>query len=373
METRGVTPRLWLEAPDLADLLVDPGPFLTLVLATESEIDNAAQRNQLRWRGVREALGDQGADEAALAHVDPLVEDAHVFGQTLLVVASAQGVHHRSHWPRLPFRELARWADLPSLGVVLDRRQEAPPHVLVACDRQGADITAVRYEAGDVELEAGDVDAVGRKVNAGGWSKRRYQERAENSWENNAKDVAEKVTRLAQLVDARLVAVAGDVRASQLLRQELPREVLQLVREVQGSRAPDGAPTVAPEDLEHLLAEVVAGDTKALVDKLAEELGQHDRGRSGVEGTLAALAIAQVQVLLVRDDPDDPRTAWFADDPTAVATRADDLGGLGRGTPREGRLADVAIRAALATGAGVRMLASDEGVPEGVGAILRWP
>ncbi len=301
-------------------------------------------------------MGDQGADEAALAHVDPLVEDAH----------------HRSHWPRLPFRELARWQALPSLGVVLDRRQEAPPHLLVVCDRQGADITAVRYEAGDVELEAGDVDPVGRKVNAGGWSQRRYQERAENSWEHNAKDVAEKVARLAQLVEARLVAVAGDVRASQLLRQELPRDVLELVREVEGSRAPDGAPTVAPEDLERLVAEVVAHDTKALVDKLAEELGQHDRGRGGLEGTMAALVAAQVQVLLVHDDPDDPRTAWFGDEPTTVAARRDDLAGLGPGALHEGRLADVVIGAALATGAGVRMLPSDEGVPEGVGAILRW-
>ena len=372
MEARGVTPKLWLEAPDLAALVAEPGPFLTLVLATESEVDNASHRNYLRWRGVRESLAEDGADEAVLAHVDPLVDDAHLHGQTLVVVVSARGVLHRSHWPRLPFRELARWQPLPALGAVLERRQEAPPHVVVVCDRKGADVTAVGLQLESVAMEAGDDAPAARKVKPGGWSQRRYQERAENAWEQNAKDVAEKVTRLAQLVDARLVAVAGDVRALQLLRQELPREILELVHEVEGTRAPDGSPTAAPEDLERVLAEVVARDTQALVEKLAEELGQDDRGRGGVAATVAALAAAQVQVLLVRDDPDDERTAWFGDDPTMVAARPADLADVGVEALREGRLADVLLRAALATGAGVRMLASDEGVPEGVGAILRW-
>ncbi|PLS76006.1 MAG: hypothetical protein CYG61_04565 [Actinobacteria bacterium] len=367
-----MTPKLWPDAPDLAELVGEPGPFVSVVLATEAEIDNASHRNQLRWRGMRDALLEQGAGEDALALVDPLVDDAHLQGQTLLVVANARGVHHRSHWSKLPFREFARWEPLPSFGAIIERRQEAPAYVLVVADRSGADLVAVRHEAADIATDAGDQDPAARKVNAGGWSQRRYQERAENAWEHNAKDVAEVTTRLVQLVDARLVLLAGDVRALQMLREEVPPGVAELVVEVDGTRAADGAPGAEPGDIEAQVAAVVAQDSRTMVEKLTEELGQDDRGCAGVSDTVAALTAAQVQVLLVRDDPDDRRTAWFGSDPSVIGERPGDLADLGVEGAQEGRLADVLIRAALATGAGVRMLDRDGDVAGGVGAILRW-
>lgn len=371
MDTRGVTPRVWVDAPDLSDLVSQPGPFLSLVLTTEAEIDNAAHRNELRWRQVRDELSGQGAPGDLLAQVDALVPEAHLKGQTLVVVGGPHGPAHVGQWPTRPFRELARWAPVPSLGPVLERRQEFPAHVLVVADRNGADITAVRHDAARLQLEAGHQEEALPRVHAGGWSERRFQERAQNSWAHNARDVAHRVADLVDRVDARLVIVAGDVRALQLLRADLPDDVAALVAEVEGSRAADGAPDVHPAQVERLLAEVVARDTAAMVEKLAEEVGQHDRGRVGVAGTIAALSAAQVQVLLVRDDPDDERTAWFGDDPLVAGLRRSDLDGLVE-HPQEGRLVDVLIRSALAGGAGVRILPAGCGVEEGVGGILRW-
>lgn len=372
IETRGVTPKLWLDSTDLAGLIDEPGPFVSVVLATEAEIDNASHRNELRWRALRDSLLEQGAGEDVVAHVDTLVGDAHLEGRTLLVVANAGGVVHRSNWPHLPFREFARWEPLPSFGAILEHRQQAPSHVLVVADRGGADLTAVRYEAGDLTAEAGGRDQAPPKVKPGGWSQRRYQERAENAWEHTAKEVAEATARLVERVDARLLVLAGDVRALQMLRDELPEGVAELAIEIDGARSADGAPAIEPADIEVHLSAVVAQETRTLVEKLAEELGQDDRGCAGVDATMAALSASQVQVLLVRDDPEDTRTAWFGADPSLVARRADDLAGLGTGDQQEGRLADVLIRAALATGAGVRMLDSDGVVTEGAGAILRW-
>jgi hypothetical protein len=77
MEARGDTPRVWMEAPDLAELVQRPGPFLTVQLATEASIENAAQRNQLRWRARREELASSETPEDVLGAVDPLVADAH--------------------------------------------------------------------------------------------------------------------------------------------------------------------------------------------------------------------------------------------------------------------------------------------------------
>jgi len=70
------------------------------------------------------------------------------------------------------------------------------------------------------------------------------------------------------------------------------------------------------------------------------------------------------------EDLDDGRTAWFGPDPTQVAMTAGDVRGLGVDAPVEGRLVDVAVRAALGTGAGIRVVpVAPDG---GIGAILRW-
>ena len=73
------------------------------------------------------------------------------------------------------------------------------------------------------------------------------------------------------------------------------------------------------------------------------------------------------------DDLDGDPQAWFGPDPTAVALGAGGLEGLAVVDPQTGRLVDVAIRSALGTGAGVRVIASPgERLPDGVAAILRW-
>lgn len=371
MESSGVTPRAWVDTSDLAGVVARPGPFLSLVLAVETSVDNAARRNEVRWDALCDDLEDQGVPDAALTAVGLIVGRAHLHGRTLVAVADASGLLHVSHWPAPPFREMARWAPLPSLTPVVERRQEAPPYVAVVADRNGADLVAVRHGAAEVELTAGERAEARPKVHAGGWSERRYQERAEGSWTTNARDVAERAAALAREVDARLVLLAGDVRALQLVGDALPDDVAALVARVEGSRSDDGGPGVEEADVERLVAEVAARDTAALVEKLAEELGQHDRGRAGVAGTAAALSAGQVEVLLVHDDPADERTAWTGDDPLVVGTRRQEVEGL-TADPRECRLVDALVRSALAGGAGVRVLPAADLVDQGVGAVLRW-
>jgi hypothetical protein len=66
------------------------------------------------------------------------------------------------------------------------------------------------------------------------------------------------------------------------------------------------------------------------------------------------------------------RNAWFGADPTLVAVTAEELRDLGINEPQSGRLVDVFIRTALATGAGVRIVPEAGRVQEDVAAILRW-
>lgn len=91
---------------------------------------------------------------------------------------------------------------------------------------------------------------------------------------------------------------------------------------------------------------------------------------SDVRATVEALAAGRVRRLLLVDDPDDRRTAWFAAD---LLCATDDTIPADRARyAQRGRLVDVAIRAAILGGANVTVLTAAEGsgLPGGLAAIL---
>ena len=71
MDHTGVTPPVALTAPDLAEVALDEGPFLTVYLTTEASVENAAQRSELRWKDLRRDLQRQGADDALVGRLEP--------------------------------------------------------------------------------------------------------------------------------------------------------------------------------------------------------------------------------------------------------------------------------------------------------------
>ena len=383
MERSGVTPQVAADTSDLVGLVNAVGPFLSLQLTTEAGIENAAQRSEQRWRAVRDQAAAEGAPVEVLDAVDPVVPDAHLDGEGLAVIATAGGVMHVEHAPRPPDRDVVRWAPLPSLLPLVAWRQEFPAYVTVLADREGADLTAYRRqgpsgpgsgaEVADLHRQAGGDDYPLRKPSAGGWSQRRYQERAENTWERNAADAAEQVIRLVRRVDARVVIAAGDVRAVTLLQENLPSDLVERLVVVSGGRSADGSEDIFEQEARAAVELAVNADADAVLEKFREERAQGDRAAEGPRAALAALGRAAVDVLLVAaDDPNDPRSAWFGPEPTQLASTAADVRGLGVDEPAEGRLVDVAVRAALGTGAGIRVVGAGAGLEGGIGAILRW-
>jgi len=390
MESSGTTPPGGLSpaaVPEIAAVFDGGPPFVTVYLATEAAVEQAAQQSELRWKTLRRELSAAGAPEETLSAIDPLVPDAHLEGRTLAVIGDASGLRLVRHEPEPPARDAGWVAPLPRVGPLLEWAQGAVPHLVVLADRAGADIVAFsRRAAASGAGGAADVVTVGedtgsdpdlRKSNPGGWSQRRYQNRAENLWEHNAKAVADQVASLVDETGARLVVVTGDVRALQFLRDHLPGPVLDIVREVEGSRGPGAADA----GLDHIADEVVklvatmaAEDTVEFLRQFKQEKGQHDLATQGVGATLAALAAARVDTLLIHDDPDDGRTAWFGPEPGMVGETEAAITelGAGAGAPQEARLVDVAIRAAFTSGAAVRMIPSVGSVQDGIGAILRF-
>src|SRR5688572_260304 len=86
-----------IEAPDLAELIRRPGPFLSLYLNTERDVENAAQRSEKRWKTVRSDLEDRDVPAAVLDEIAALVPEAHLEGDALAVIADAERILHVEH------------------------------------------------------------------------------------------------------------------------------------------------------------------------------------------------------------------------------------------------------------------------------------
>jgi release factor family 2 len=384
---------------EIARVFEADGPFTSLYLATEGDVEQAADLVALRWKNLRGEMLAAGVPEATVAAVAPLVEDSHTAGATLAVIADANGPRYVANLPERPPRDtLLRHGPLPDVLPLLAAGQSAVAHVAVLTDRTGAEMAARVADDVAAERVSGRDTPHLHKPQAGGWSQPRYHHRAEALWESNAAEVAEALTRLVDRVRPRFVAAAGDVRALQLLREHAPKRVRERLSVVGGEFASLDAVFA---EADKLVAATVEADARALLERFAAELGQAGAAAGasgpmaveGAEATLAALGRGQVETLLLTGlFLDDQRTAWFGPAPTDLAAERDALVGLGVAEPVEGRLVDVAVRAALGTGADIRVLdpadqtrpaagrgathdapAPPEHAPaEGLGALLRF-
>jgi peptide subunit release factor 1 (eRF1) len=124
------------------------------------------------------------------------------------------------------------------------------------------------------------------------------------------------------------------------------------------------------DEIRRLVRTVAAEDEVALLERFKELRGQGQRAAEGVGPTIAALEAAMVDTLLLHDRLDDERRGWFGPEANLIATDQGDLAAMGVEAPAEGRLLDLAVRAALGTGATCRLVPSTA-VRDGLGAILR--
>ena len=361
---------------EIARVFDGDGPFTSVYVDTEGDVEQAADRVALRWKNVRGAMLAAGVPEATVAAIDPLVEGSHTAGATLAVIAAVDGPRYSANLPDPPPRDtLLRHGALPDVLLLLVAGQAAVPHVALLTDRTGAEMAArLADDVERTERVEGRVTPHLHKAQAGGWSQPRHHRRAEALWESNAGEVADALTRLVDQVRPRFVAAAGDVRALQLLRGHAPKRVRELLQVVGGEH---GSLDAVFAEADKLVTATVEADNRVLLERFATELGQGDRAVEGTTATLAALGRGQVETLLLAGlFLDDQRTAWFGSAPTDVAADREELATLGVAEPVEGRLVDVAVRAALGTGAGVRELdPADQARPDldgRVGALLRF-
>lgn len=341
--------------PDLRSFVDGPGPYLTMAVPTPSQHGDAEHRFAIRWKNAISEI-DDGADgwpPEDLTLLEALGEQLpHGAGASVVVL-------HRLGGPTLvefidePVRETTvNGGPLPRLAPLIEARQRAIPHVVVETDRAGADLTA--FDGGSVlatDIVEGDRTHIHRG-HPGGWSQRRFQQRAENTWEDNARLVADAAADLARSVDAELIVVVGEVRARSLLVDEL--DGAHDVPDVVGLES--GSPDAVADDVVRLLADRAARRITELVDQLRSALPE-ERATTDTEATLSALAEGRVETLLVHDD---------ADDEAELTER--EIAGV----PSGARTVDVAITVALRTDADVVVVPTLSVMDGPIAATLRW-
>lgn len=322
---------------DLRALLDGEGPFLTVMVPSPSEFADSAGRLDVRWRNARRDVADAWPSDL-LDALDSTIDGlSHDLGEALVVIQRADG--HTLVEPLLIglANRSAEVADLPDLVAVIENRQRTLPHVLVRTDRAGADV--IGFDGGlvvDADLVEGDTVHIHRG-HPGGWSQRRFQQRAENTWEQNADSVADRVRQMIDEIDPVLVVVAGEVRARSLVLDALDGVDVR----VEGIDAGDD--------------DGIADATVRLVDDqharyqrhTLERLRGSDLAVTGADTVLDALGEGRVDTLLVSNAR---RTA--GDEPDTTADRA--------------------MAGALTTSAHIVVVPTVPELDHGVAAIARW-
>lgn len=349
------------------------GPFVSLYLSTEGARELASEEMDLRWRGFRDEIRGRVPDKALLL-LDDVVEDAHRKRDGLVALTSGEEVAFR-RFLTAPIADEVSAGPLPHLVPLLEWVQDHPSYGIVLVDRAGGDIHVVGGLREDLTIEIkGDHDEL-RKVNPGGWSQRRFQNRAEDSWEQNAAEVAGALDRIVEAEGLELILLMGDVRSVSYLEEHVGPNIRPLLHHL------DTAPPTADrldeirDEVEAEVAALTGGTVRQTLERFAEERGQRDLAVEGDEATLSALRMAQVDTLLISRDRLGA-TAWFSrGDVTQGATSRGPLEEIGLGDLEEAPTEDVMVRLALGTGAAVSVIPSlpvDHGPRDGIGALLRY-
>jgi Bacterial archaeo-eukaryotic release factor family 2 len=361
-----------VRAAELVEIASWDGPFLGVLLDTRGSVENPAEYAEHRWKVLREQLVGAGVGPRCLDAVDGFVPDAHLEGAALSVTATPHGLVHVEHGTEPPAADRGTWTAVPHLVTLVEWRQQTIPYVLVLVDHKGADVLAVSHVHARALAAAGVREEPVTKAAPGGWSQRRYQRRAENTWRDNARDGARVAASLADRIGAELVLVAGDDRSRHLLVAALPAHLVDRVRAVEGGRAADGSRERVDEAVARQVRGIAAQHTASLLETFHDRHGQARRAVDGARDTVAALADGRVETLLVHADAGDERIAWLGRSPRMVALDRHDLPSADAAAAVHGPLVDVAVTETLRSGGGVRVVPAHGGPAEGIGAILRW-
>lgn len=335
------------EHADLKTLTGRSDRFVTVTIPTPSNLDHSEDRFGVEWRNARRQLTDVWSDDDLAPLDDAVTGLRHHDGASLVLVAGRGGPVFVEVLDEPVTGTTAHEGPLPRWATVIEARQRVIAHVVVEADRAGADLTA--FDGGTV-LETDSIDGSTVHIHRGhpgGWSQRRFQQRAENTWEANARLVSDAVADLAHRVDAQLIAVSGDVRAQTLVLESLPADLAGRAVKIDA-----GSPEGIADEIVKLLSSLVSERVVAAADRVRSGLPS-GAASVDVDEIIDALGQGRVDTLLVHDDGSDE-----PDDQTT--------------SPDSGRVVDRAIAAAFQIDAEILVVPNLAMLDGPLAALMRW-
>ncbi len=369
-----------------AEIYATAGPYATMYLDATRSTEEGDREVDLRWRAHREELAQAGADEATLDAIAAVVgQHRDATGPPGQVVVAAAGeVRFDAVLPQPPARPGTRWAPLPHLMPYLAQRGPAIAYVLVVADREGADVwsttaqVATEGEQGQHDVVKGSVTwpvHMARDADRSAWH---FQNKVDNTEAANAREIAERVADHVGQAAARLVLVGGDERARTLVAQDVPNVVNPNVDVVEIDAGARGQQSAAEQEaldaaVHDALLHRVWRERRDVLAKLQEGFGRGDYAVAGVPAVIDALRRAQVETLIVSDDPSSTLKAWIGPDPLVFGATAEELHEMGVDEPQEDRLDAALVRAVIGGGADVLITPdAHRYVDGGIAARLRY-
>ncbi|UTT69651.1 hypothetical protein NMQ03_00235 [Arthrobacter sp. DNA4] len=361
-----------------ADLYRTPGPWCTAYVDAGTGTVDTLEAGDVRAGNTRARLEAQGATSADIEAMEQALQPAagipSPVARFVLVHAGKAVVNEVLPGdPVLPERLAVE--PVPDLLPLVKHRPEDLAYVVAEVSREHGEIRLYRAGARvpaivqDVEGESEHV----HKFHGGGWSELRFQHHTEDVWRRNADEVAGEIDRVARASGARLIVLAGDIRARGLVKDNLSEAGRALVSEVESHTHTAGAGSANLEDhVNQHVAELWAEEQQAVMDRLAVQEGQaNPEAAHGIGAVVHALQQAQADVLIFDDAALSGRTLLALDAEPWVATAREEA--LTAGILGEVPAPAALLRAAALTDARV-LLVPGPVLPKGVhiAALLRW-
>jgi hypothetical protein len=381
------------ERHDLAAIYRAGGNYSQVYLDMSVDTSDPPGVREERRKSVIDALAREGAPEA---DVDAIT-DALATGPTapspaclFVLVKGGEILIEQILLGTAQEQESVYFGPLPDLTPLLKMQPLEFTYLTVETARDGGEVRL--FHAGSaseetVEHVQGRTDTL-HKIKGGGWAHDHLQNHAEEIWRQTQSQLATTIDEIVRDRSPRLIVVAGDIRARQLLADELSEASKAILAvEPTNTRAEGSTDEALTERVNAEIERVLAADKAALLDRLNLHEGRGDNLVELSYGAIVqALASAQVNTLILDSAKLADREALALDAEPWIANAPEEALGAGIIASVPAQLA--LTRAALLTDAMVLFTdvfpGADDGDPESdardvvlprdasAAAILRW-
>lgn len=369
--------------PEVVEALQTPGTWAWAYVDASGNREDPRRIAALQRRTVSDALSGQGCSERAAQVIEeelvgqpgvpaPVARYVLVRDDELVLSEVLPGHLHG--------QESIGTGAVPDLLPLLAHRPFDLPFLVVTVGREGGGFRSYRLghaatgAAEDEQRVQGRTDTLHKAKSGAGWKQPHWHQHAEEIWKQTAGEVAAAIEETVRATSPRLIVLAGDVRARELLRGELSTSTRALVTEVAvDPRADDASEKALVQHVDLALARVLASRRHDVQDLLRTHEGRGDNESvSGLGSVVSALQQAQAAVVALDAGALGDRTLYALDAAPWVATAPEQAAGatvLGQ-VPAVCAL----VRAIVLTDAEL-VLVNAASLPSGApaSALLRWP